>query len=109
MGMQTSATNQNTQDQLAHWTKMAPMMSPSTVQGRLVSNPLRIQSPIELTIPDSAAAAKHANGAGLLRGLREDVDEKCQGGRDGHGSGYATERAQDNERDLARYESGADR
>lgn len=132
MGMHTRATNQNTQCHDANCTKIAPMMSPSTAKRRrmLASGTTHGRhADASLTIPNGTTTAEHANGARLLRRLRKDVDEECQRGRDGHGSGcrswycqcrtysnvaeialtYAAERTEDDERDLACHEAGTDR
>ncbi len=89
-GMDTMAMDQNTHDQDANCTKMAPMINPSAVRRRSFSSYMdrpqysagKIIS--ELTICDTPAANKDGNGTRLLSRLREDVDEEREGGRNGH-------------------------
>ena len=85
MGMHTSVTNQKTHFHEAYCTKIAPMTSPRTAEGSMVSSLpcFHHMSARPLTVADSAAATKHAEGTGLLSGLGEDVDEERDGGGDG--------------------------
>ena len=109
MGMHTSATNQNTHDHDANCTNIAPMIRPSTIASSCQHILAHKEGMKVLTVPDSAAPAEDAYGACLLRRFRKDVNEKCQGGRDGHGRGNAAQGPQNNQWDLARYEAGTDR